>query len=378
MSRSFRKGTDLPLLAVTLLLVVCGLAMILSASAAVGELSKGDGLTFVKKQALFAGLGIAVMAFTSVFPLEHWRAWSRPTMMLSGLMLLALHVPGVGVTIYGSTRWLKLGPVVWQPSEVAKLALILFVADVLARYPRDRWTFRDYRDVLLPVACALLLILVQPDLGTTLAATLSVFLMFWCNGTSVARMGSFAACGAAGVLMLPVVMPYQRDRWTALLDPWSDPKGIGFQIIQSLLAIGSGGIFGLGYGQGKQKLFYLPIQYADFIFAVIAEELGLMGSLGLVLLFAIFGYRGLVIARNSMNPFHQLLAIGVTTLIVGQAFTNIGVVTACLPTTGIPLPFVSHGGTSLLITMFSVGVLLNISRRNNLALRLAGSPEQEA
>jgi cell division protein FtsW len=364
---------DLPLLVVTMLLVLVGFAMVLSASAPVAEIEHGDGLFFLKKQAVWGSLGMFALAVGSMISLDRLRALSGQVLVVSAILLTALHVPHLGATIYGSTRWLKFGPLLVQPSEIAKLALICFTADVLARLPRDGWRlFVESRQILMPLGGTLFLVLIQPDLGTTLVSALALYVMFWCSGTPRWLLGGAAGLGVVGVLVLSLSTTYQRNRWLALMDPWAYPKDIGFQIIQSLLAVGSGGMFGLGYGQGKQKLFYLPIQHADFIFAVLAEELGLMGSLGLIALFAFFGYRGLVIARRALNPFHQLLAVGITGLIVGQALTNLGVVTACLPTTGIPLPFVSAGGTSLMVTMFSVGLLMNVSSRTSMALRLAG------
>jgi cell division protein FtsW len=206
-------------------------------------------------------------------------------------------------------------------------------------------------------------VLLQPDLGTTLVLATAAFVLFFCNGTRIWTMAAIAGAGISFVLYHSWNTPYMRLRWLGFMDPWGDAQGKGFQLVQSLMAIGSGGVFGEGWGQGKQKLFWLPIQYTDFIFAVFAEEMGLIGSVVIVLLFLILAWRGFAIAGQAKEPFHALLAISLTTIVVVQALINMGVVTASLPTTGIPLPFLSFGGTSLLSTLFSMGLVLNISRQ---------------
>lgn len=374
----WRSRPDLSLLIITLMLMIIGFVMILSASAPAAQFQMRDSLFFFKKQVAWGILGVIAMLVGMALPLERIRAWAKPAMLGTALMCLAIHLPGVGVSVYGATRWLKLGPFTVQPSELAKIALILFVSDFLARHPDSGWRLKEHRQVLLPIGGMLGLVLFQPDLGTTLMCAVACFALFWANGTKVWKMGLWTTAGIAGVLFISLTTPYQRLRWLAFMDPWKYPRDIGFQLIQSLLAVGSGGLFGTGWGQGKQKLFYLPIQHADFIFAVLAEEFGLMGTLGLVLLFLLFAQRGFAIAKRSQNPFHQLLSIGLTTLIVVQAFVNIGVVTASLPTTGIPLPFLSAGGTSLMITLFSVGLILNVSRQTQVQLRLLQLGEKVA
>lgn len=374
----WRTRPDLSLLVITIMLMVIGFVMILSASAPAAQFQMRDSMFFFKKQVAWGMLGIIAMLVGMALPLERIRAWAQPAMIGTAVMCLAVHLPGVGVSVYGATRWLKLGPFTVQPSELAKIALILFVADFLARHPDSGWRLKEHRQILFPIGAMLALVLFQPDLGTTLMCAVACFALFWANGTKAWKMSLWTLAGAAGVLSISLTTPYQRLRWLAFMDPWKYPRDIGFQLIQSLLAIGSGGVFGTGWGQGKQKLFYLPIQHADFIFAVLAEEFGLMGTLGLVLLFLLFAQRGFAIAKRSQNPFHQLLSIGLTTLIVVQAFVNIGVVTASLPTTGIPLPFLSAGGTSLLITLFSVGLILNVSRQTQVQLRLLQLGEKVA
>jgi cell division protein FtsW len=341
--------------------------------------TSGDTLVFVRKQAVWAVIGLLAMGLGMVLSLDRLRALTKPILAGSALLLIATHLPGMGHTVYGATRWLKLGPFSVQPSELAKIALVLFVADFLARHPQKGWgLLKEQRQLLLPIGGMLGLVLFQPDLGSTLMLALSCYVLFLVNGTAVWKMASLALVGSVAVFLYSWNTEYQRLRWLALLDPWKYPKDIGFQTIQSLLAIGSGGIFGMGYGQGKQKLFYLPIQHSDFIFAVIAEEWGLLGAVGTVLLFLALAQRGFAIATRATNPFHQLLAVGITTMITAQAFINIGVVIGVLPTTGIPLPFLSSGGTSLLVTLFGVGLILNVSRQSQAQLRLLRRGEASA
>ncbi len=371
LNRGWRSRPDLSLLTIVLILTVFGFFMILSASAPMAVTTSGDTLVFVRKQAIWAVVGLVAMGLGMVLSLDRLRGLTRPILIVSALLLIATHIPGMGHTVYGATRWLKLGPFSVQPSELAKIALVLFLADFLARHPQKGWSLlKEQRQVLLPLGGMLGLVLFQPDLGSTLMLALCCFVLFLVNGTAVWKMAFLAITGAVAVFAYSWNTEYQRLRWLALFDPWKYPKDIGFQTIQSLLAIGSGGIFGMGYGQGKQKLFYLPIQHSDFIFAVIAEEWGLLGAVGTVLLFLALAQRGFAIANRATNPFHQLLVVGITTLIVAQAFINIGVVIGVLPTTGIPLPFLSSGGTSLLVTLFGVGLILNVSRQSQAQLRL--------
>lgn len=367
---NWRARPDLSLLLIVSILSLIGFLMILSASAPTAQVQLKDSLFFFRRQLLWGVLSVAALLIGTVMPLERLRAMTKPLMIGTGALLIATHIPGLGTTVYGSSRWLKLGPLSIQPSELAKIVLILFVADFLARHKEHGWKLQELRQVLLPIGGMLGLVLFQPDLGTTLMLGLACFVLFFCNGTSVWKMGAWAATGIVGVLFVSLTTPYQKLRWMALRNPWDYPRDIGFQLIQSLYAIGSGGFFGEGWGQGKQKLFYLPIQHADFIFAVLAEELGLLGSLATIGLFLLLAQRGFAIAHRAQQPFHQLLVIGLTTLTVAQAFTNIGVVTASLPTTGIPLPFLSAGGTSLMVTLFAVGLILNVSRQHRVELRL--------
>lgn len=355
---------DISLLVAVTLLLAWGLLSILSASAPVAENELQHSLYYVQRQGTWAVFGFVALLCGTFFKLSWMRGLARFGLILTAVLLLSTHIPGLGVTELGSSRWLRFGPISVQPSEIAKVSLAFYLADLLARRWNTGWTIRALRQVFVPVAGILGLVLLQPDLGTTIVLALSVFILLFCSGVSATWLLSTAGMAGVGVLYLSWITPYQKQRWQGFLDPWADPQGVGYQLVQSLMAIGSGGVFGQGWGQSKQKLFYLPIQYSDFIFAVMAEELGLIGGGALLLLFLFLAWRGISISLQARDPFASLLGIGLTAIIVAQAFINIGVVTASLPTTGIPLPFMSFGGTSLTVTMFAVGVLLNISRNN--------------
>lgn len=353
---------DISLLLVVLVLAGWGLLTILSASAPVAESELNNSLYFFQRQARWTVLGLIALGVGTAVDLMLVRRLAKWFLLGAAFLLLATHIPGIGITEMGSSRWIHFGPMSLQPSELAKLAISIYLADMLARHGQRGWTAGQLRQTILPVVGTLGLVLFQPDLGTTIVLAVAAYVLFFCNGTRMLTMVSVAAAGVCGVAYQSWTTPYQRLRWLGFLDPWGDPQGIGYQLVQSLMAIGSGGVFGEGWGQSKQKLFYLPIQYADFIFAVLAEEMGLIGSLSLLLLFLILAWRGFAIAGQSRDTFQSLLAISLTTVVVSQALINIGVVTASLPTTGIPLPFLSFGGTSLLATLFAMGLVLNVSR----------------
>lgn len=361
--RPRRFQFDGPLLVFTIVLAFVGFVMILSASAPAAQLKLSDGLYFFKKQVTWGLLGFGALAIGATLAVERLRQLSRLMILAAAVLLALTYVPGIGVEKLGASRWIHVGPMSFQPSEFAKIALAVYLADILARKPEGGWNIHDLRHALLPAGGILGLVLFQPDLGTTMCVAAIVFGMFFCAGTNPLLLGG-AILGAGSLAWIKIQhTPYQLERLTAFLDPWSHAKTIGFQITQSLLAIGSGGVFGAGYGLGKQKLFYLPIQHSDFIFSVLAEEMGLIGSAGVVLLFLAFAARGLSIAARARTVYARLLAVGITVGIVFQAYLNIAVVTSSVPTTGIPLPFLSFGGTSLLVTLFGVGLLLGISRR---------------
>ncbi|HKB26891.1 MAG TPA: putative lipid II flippase FtsW, partial [Methylomirabilota bacterium] len=280
-----------------------------------------------------------------------------------GALLVLVLVPPIGQAINGTRRWIRLGPVSFQPAELAKLALVVYLAAFLAK---KREGLRDFRQGLLPplaVAGALAaLVLAQPDLGNCLTLLALTFGLLYLAGVRPVHLGLVLAPAVPLLALAIWVAPYRLRRITAFVDPWADPRGSGFQIIQSWLAFGNGGILGEGIGGSKQKLFYLPESHTDFIFAIIGEELGFVGAAAIVGLFVVLVWRGLRIGLRAPDPFGAYLALGITVLIATQTLVNLGVVTGLLPTKGLPLPFISFGGSALLVTMLSTGVLLNISQ----------------
>lgn len=360
---------DYSLLAVVVGLAIVGLLMILSASAPVAQSELRNSLFFFNRQAMWVVVGVVALlvgANVNLLLVRHLARWG---LIVTAFMLLLTQVPGIGVAELGSARWLRIFGVSAQPSELAKLTLTVYLADVLARQ-EGPWRSAQLRQALAPCLGVVLAVLFQPDLGTTIILAGTAFVLFWCQGVPAWIMALVALVGGTGGLFHSLSNEYQRARWVGFMDPFADPQGLGYQLVQSLYAIGSGGVLGAGWGQSKQKLFYLPIQYADFIFAVLAEEFGLLGTLALVGAFTLVAWRGFAIAAQARDPFHALLAIGLTTAVVSQAFINIGVVTATLPTTGIPLPFLSFGGTSLATTMLMMGLVLNVSRHTQRHLKI--------
>lgn len=349
------------ILAVTGLLGI-GMIMIYSASWNKTFVSMGDPYYYLKRQGLWALVGFAGMFFAMNFPYWRLRSMARFILGCSIVLLLVVLIPGVGHGPSGTQRWIPLGFASIQPSEVEKLALSIFLAYLLSQPGRARSLKKGVIPVVILAAVVFLLILAQPDLGTAVACALTIAAVMFVAGANLWHLAGL------GVLSVPVLYlaifsaEYRKRRFLAFLNPWADPLDTGFHIIQSLYALGSGGLFGLGLGQGRQKFFYLPEQHTDFIFAVLGEELGFVGTVLVIALFALFAWRGYRIAVRAPDAFACLLAAGITSMIVLQAAVNIGVVTASIPITGIPLPFVSFGGSSLIFSMTGVGILLNISR----------------
>jgi cell division protein FtsW len=272
-------------------------------------------------------------------------------------------VPPLGQSINGTRRWLRLGPLSFQPVELAKFALVLYLASFLRRREAVLGSFcHGFLPVLLVAGAMAGLTVLQPDLGNSLALVLLALALAYLAGGRVTHMAAVAAAALPVVALLIALKPYRWRRMVAFMAPWDDPQGSGFQIIQSFLALGSGGLLGRGLGESRQKLFYLPEPYTDFIFAIIGEELGLMGTAAVVALFAALVWRGLRIGARAPDAFGSYLALGLTIMIATQTLVNVGVVTGALPTKGLPLPFISFGGSALLMTLFSTGVLLNISQ----------------
>jgi cell division protein FtsW len=347
------------LVLVTLGLVAFGLVMVYSATSAPAAIGHGDPSSYLKRQGTYALLGVVALIGVSRIDYRALRRLAPALLLASFLGCVA--VLGVGTQVNGARRWLSFGPAVFQPSELAKLALALWTASYLAkaRAPRTLGELARPLGIVAGVVC--LVILVEPDLGTVIAIVLMLIAMLAVSGTTgglLARAsGLVVALGAAAVWF----EPYRRARLLSFLNPWHDAQGAGFQNVQAMIGLGAGGLFGVGLGQGIQKVNYLPEAHTDMILAVIGEELGLVGVAAVIAAYAVFAYTALSIALRCTDPFGKRLAAGIGTLICAQAAVNIGTVLGVAPLTGIPLPFISYGGSNLVVALASVGILLNIA-----------------
>jgi len=354
-----------PLLIAVFALLIISVVMVYSSSSVVALTTYNDPAFFMKRQVMWALIGLAVMALT--MRLDH-RLLSDQRVVLglvfiSLILLVATFVPGVGRTINGARRWLRLGWLTFQPSELAKFVLVVYMSYFISKKGAR---IRDFGNGPVPafVVTGLFMIaaVLQPDFGATLTLGLVTLVMLFAGGANVLHLGGVVLAALPLAYVAVAGKAYRARRIFAFMDPWSDPYGSGHQIIQSFLAFGSGGLFGRGLGEGRQKLLFLPERHSDFIYAVIGEELGLVGALLVLALFLIILRQGLKIARNAGHTSGSLLAFGITFLVCVQAFINMSVVTGLLPTKGIALPLVSYGGSSLVITLAAMGVLLNISK----------------
>jgi cell division protein FtsW len=360
--KSVQERTAIALFAVVIVLNIIGLVMVLSASSVQALRTTGSSWYYFVRQLAFSGIGAA--AFVACARIDY-RRWAKCKMLLLGssaLMLVLVLVPGIGVRVAGSSRWLGVGVVRVQPSEFAKFALAVFAADLLARRAhRTDDPQATLRPVLAMFGVFAFLLMLQPDMGTTLVTGGIVVAVLFVAGVPMGAMMKLCAGAALGALALARLEPYRWRRMTAFLDPWADPGNTGYQAAQGLVALGTGGWFGIGLGEGRAKRGFLPAAHTDFIYAVIGEELGLLGTLLVVVLIVTFGILGVRTALRAPDRFGMLLAAGLTAWVVGQAFINIAAVVGLVPITGVPLPFVSSGGSSLVICMAATGILLNIA-----------------
>lgn len=358
-----KKTADLTIFLAVIGLLSIGIVMVFSSSAIVAYARYNDSYYFLKKQLMWGFFGLLAMFFTMKADYRGWRKWSKPFFLISVAMLVLVLIPGIGTVINGARRWLTVGPFQFQPSEIAKLAIVLFMADWLAKKP-DR--LQKLGQGLFPALAILgtvfLLIMKEPDMGTGLVIGGTVMIMIFVAGARLGHLTALMSMVIPGITYLIYTEPYRAKRLFAFLDPWKDPLDTGFHIIQSLFALGSGGLFGLGLGRSRQKFFYLPENHTDFIFAILGEELGFIGGVTVLCLFFLFAWRGYRTAVIAPDMFGSLVAVGITSLITLQALINIGVVTSSIPVTGITLPFISFGGTSLVFLLTGVGILLNISK----------------
>ncbi len=358
-----KKGPpDFILFVTTLALLGIGLVMVFSSSAVTAGVRYDDPYFFFRKQLLWVVIGIAAMLVVMKINYLRLRELALP-LMVAAVICLVLVLTPLGIETKGASRWLNLGFTGFAPSELAKLAMVMFLARVMD-INLDK--MKEFKTGIIPyillTAFICGLIMCQPDLGTSFAIAGTAFFMMVAAGARMSHMGMLALAGSAVVGGLIIQAPYRMERMIAFLDPWKYASDEGFQTIQSLYALGSGGLFGLGLGRSRQKFFYLPEQHTDFIFAILGEELGFMGATLIIGLFLLFAWRGFKTAIYAPDTFGSLLAAGITIMVVFQAAINIGVVSGVLPVTGITLPFISYGGTSIAFTMVGVGLLLNISR----------------
>lgn len=344
----------------TLIWLVIGLIILFSASYTVAQNHLGDGLHYFKAQLIWIGLGLVAFNALVHLPLRYVLTVADVFVVFCFALVLATLLPGLGTTAYGASRWLVIGPIGLQPSELLKPFLVLQSARIFGRWPNltplTRWGW------LMMFGLVLICILLQPNLSTAALCGMVIWFIALASGLPFHYVGAAATGGLLLAALSISLQDYQRRRLVTFLDPWKDPTGDGFQLIQSLLAIGSGGIWGVGFGMSQQKLFYLPIQYTDFIFAVFAEEFGFLGCFLLLLLLAVYATLGLRVAIRARKRIYQLVAIGAVTLLVGQALVNIGVATGALPTTGLPFPMLSYGGSSMIASLISAGLLVRVAR----------------
>lgn len=357
------KSPDFILFFAVIALLSFGVVMVYSSSAVSAYVNFNDSYYFLKRQIIWVTLGVAAMLLTLNMDYHVWRKWATPTLILTIVLLILVLIPGLGKVVNGARRWLGFGSLYLQPSEIAKLSMVLFSSASLASNQDKITSFiKGVVPQLLILLVVFGLILKEPDLGTALAIGGTIFILLFTAGAKLSQLTSLGFVGVTGIIAAIILEPYRLKRLLAFSDPWADPLNTGYHIIQSLYALGSGGLFGVGLGRSREKFLYLPEPHTDFIFAILGEELGLIGTVAVILLFFLFAWRGFKVAIAAPDIYGSLLAAGLTTMIIMQALMNIAVVTASMPVTGIPLPFISFGGSALIFTLFGVGILLNISR----------------
>lgn len=361
-----RKKYDKILLLAVLALLVFGVIMIYSASSVWAEYKFNDSFHYVKQQALFIVIGLILMNIVGKLNYKFYYEKANLIITICLILLILVIIPGIGSIRNGSRSWFGIGPFGIQPSEFAKLGLIIFTSKYLCRSNKF---LKRYKTGVFPILGIVFLffglIMLQPDLGTGVILTVSIIALLFVAGVNMKFFFGMGAIGLVGIIVLILIAPYRMDRITSFVNPWKDPLGTGFQIIQSLYAIGPGGLLGRGFGNSIQKHFYLPEPQTDFIFSIITEEFGIVGAFIVIGLFIVILQRGIKISLEARDQFSKYLAFGMTFQIIFQAMLNLMVVSGMIPVTGVTLPFLSYGGSSLLITMISIGILLNISKNNN-------------
>jgi cell division protein FtsW len=358
------------LITATLCLLAAGAVMVFSASSARSLLSgQGDGTSFMVRYVAYGAVGVLLMQIVARRGLDLVPRLTGPLLAGAFVALLLVKVPGVGISVNGARRWLGAGPIVFQPSEVMKLALVLYAAKLLAERPKILRRWQNLGPLGLVAGAAVLLVASQPDLGTALVICFTMAAMLVAAGMPVRWLLGATGIGSMLVLFYAMSASYRRDRLMTFLDPWAHAGNQGFQAVQGQIAIGSGGLTGRGLGESLQKNLFLPEAHTDFILAIVGEELGVIGIWGILFLYGLVAYAGLRVARNAPGTYAKLLAAGVTSLFLSQAMLNVFTVLGLAPLTGVPLPFISYGSTNLVVLLVGMGLLLNIASGGNVKLR---------
>jgi len=363
------RGVRVSIILILLILMGIGTVVIYSSSSIYAWQTKGDSFYYLNRHLISLIIGFMCMLLAMAVDCEVLKKIAKPLFFISVFFLILSLVPGIGKQVSGAKRWIRIGPFGFQPSEFIKITFIIYLAEYISRRKNIINNFiKGLLPVLISLGAPCLLILLQPDLGTTIALVMITFILLFSAGLSY-RYFFIAGISSIPVLYLLIFrVAYRRARILAFLNPWADPQGNGFQIIQSQIALGSGGLFGQGLGQGKQKLFYLPAAHTDFIFSVIGEEMGMIGAAVVIILFILLIWQMIKVVRFNEDDFLRYMSMGVVSLIALQVVVNIGVSLGMFPTKGLPLPFISYGGSSLIFNMTAIGLLLNASRERGIYL----------
>ena len=357
----------------TLCLLALGAVMVYSASSAESLLTTGDSSYFLKRYLIFGAIGLAALHFLSRYGLKHVRHFTPLLLGGSFFLTMAVMVPGVGISVNGARRWIGAGPVQFQPSELLKVALVLYAAQVLATQPKRMRSMKTLaKPLLLVIGAACLLLLKEPDMGTAIVVCLAMGALLFAAGVPVRHLLTITGTLILLALVFAIAAPYRRARLMSFVHPWHDASGAGFQTVQSMIAIGSGGFFGVGLGESVQKIFYLPEAHTDMILAIIGEELGIFGVTAVAALYGMIAYGGLRAAKLARERYAKLLAVGVTSVVLCQAILNFFAVLGLAPLTGVPLPFISYGNSNLVVLLGAMGLLLNVAKDG--AQARAGKP----
>lgn len=345
------------------ILVSVGIVMIYSASSIYAYNKMGDSLYYLKRHLMYLLIGLAMMLIAMLIDINKLKALAKPIMLFSMILLVLVLIPHIGKETAGARRWFRFGPMNFQPSEFAKIAMILYMADVISRKGIAIKEFLyGYIPAVVVLGLMVGLVLLEPDLGTAITISAISLVMLYVGGVRASYIVALFLASLPLLYALLFRVSYRRQRIMAFLNPWADKRGTGFQIIQSFIALGSGGLFGVGLGQSRQKLFYLPASHTDFIFSIIGEELGFIGTASIVVLFTLFVWQGMKVVFKAIGSFERLLSLGIVSLIALEAIINIGVTAGALPTKGLPLPFISYGGSGLIFHLVAVGLLLNVAK----------------